>query len=145
MTVPSLAPPRRKRPRSVNYFALAVLYLGVVNLIRAWLALGGQPFIETLPLKIPLAYVGACGIAWGIVFAVTAWGLWRLWRWARVVMLGAIVVYQLHIWVNHMLFDTSAYARQVWPFYAGLSIASVLVVWGFLFLPSIRRVYSTQV
>ncbi len=142
MSAPFLAPPRRKRPHSVNYFALAVLYLGVVNLVRAWLALGGQPFIETLPLTMPLPYLAACSIVWGIVFAVAALGLWRLWPWARPLLLGAIVIYQLHIWVNHWILDRSDYARQVWPFEIGISIASIMVIWGYLFLPGIRRLYS---
>ena len=53
----------------------------------------------------------------------------------------AIIVYQFHIWINHLIFDTSAYSRQVWPFQIGISVAWIVVVWGFLFLPGIRRVF----
>ncbi len=53
--------------------------------------------------------------------------------------LVGITVYQAHIWVNHALFD---YSRQVWPFAAGLSAATLAVVWGYLFLPGIRRTYK---
>jgi hypothetical protein len=136
-----VTPPQRKRPRSVTFFALAVLYLGIVNLARAWLALNGTPFERTLPLTMPLQYLGIGGLAWGGVFVVTAIGVWRLWPWARKATLGAIMVYQLHIWINHFVFDTSDYSRQVWPFAAGISLMWTLVAWGFMNLPGIRRLY----
>jgi hypothetical protein len=134
-------PPRRKRPRSVTFFALAVLYLGVVNLARAWLALNGSSFERALALRMPLPYLSLGGLFWGIVFVVAAFGIWRMWPWARKALLGAIVVYQLHIWVNHFVFDTSVYSRQVWSFEAGISLMWTLIVWGFLNLPGIRRLY----
>ena len=142
MTTPTLTPPRRKRPRSVFCFALAVLYLGAVNLIRARLALRGESFVASLPLTMPLPYLAASAMVWGSVFCIAAFGVWRLWPWARKLTLGAIVIYQLHIWINHFLFDTSDYARQVWPFQAGVSAAWIILVWGFLFLPAVRHFYS---
>ena len=143
MTNPILTtPPRRKRPRSVTLFALAVLYLGLVNLARAWLALNGSSFERTLPLAAPLPYFGLGGLFWGVAFVVIAFGLWRVWLWARKAMLGAILIYQLHIWINHFVLDASVYSRQVWPFEAGLSLAWIMVVWGWLFLPGIKRLYS---
>ena len=135
-------PPRRKRSRSVTLFALAVLYLGLVNVARAWLALNGSSFERTLPLAAPLPYLGLGGLLWGVAFVVIAFGLWRVWLWARKAMLGAILIYQLHIWINHFVFDSSVYSRQVWPFEAGTSLAWIMVVWGFLFLPGIKRLYS---
>jgi hypothetical protein len=115
----------------------------VVNLARAWLALDGQSFTRTLPLAMPLPYLAAGAWVWGLVFVVAAFGVWRLWRWARALLLGAIVFYQLHIWANHLIFDTSSYSRQVWPFHAGISAAWVIIIWGFLFLPGIWRLYSS--
>jgi hypothetical protein len=114
----------------------------MVNLARAWLALNGSSFERTLPLTMPLPYLGLGGLFWGVVFVVTALGIWRVWQWARRLLLGAVIVYQLHIWINHLVFDTSIYARQVWPFAAGISLVWIIVVWGFLFLPGIRRIYT---
>ena len=138
----SATPPRRKRPRSVTFFALAVLYLGVVNLARAWLALNGSSFERALALRMPMPYLGLGGLIWGSVFVVTAFGIGRVWPWARKALLGAIIVYQLHIWINHFVFDTSSYSRQVWPFAAGISLGWIIVAWGFMFLPGIRRTYA---
>jgi len=137
-------PPRRKRLLSVNYFALAVLYLGALNLARASLAFNQQSFEQTLPLAMPLPYLAAGGLLWGSVFTAAALGVWRLWPWARKLLLGAIVLYQLHVWANHLAFDTSDYSRLVWPFDVGVSVAWVVFVWGFLFLPGIRRLFSAM-
>ena len=92
-----------------------------------------------MPLTMPLGYLGIGGLVWGCVFVVTAIGIWRMSPWARQVLLGAIVVYQLHIWINHWVYDTSVYSRQVWPFEAGISLVWSLVTWGFMNLPGIRR------
>jgi len=134
-----VTPPRRKRHWSTNYFALAVLYLGAVNLARAALALNPSSFEQTLPLAMPLPYLAAGGLVWGMVFIAAAVGVWRLRPWARRLLLSAIVIYQAHIWINHFIFDTSDYARLVWPFQVGVSAAWVVAVWGFLFLPGVRR------
>jgi len=112
-----------------------------MNLVRARLALDGQSFAQTLLPTMPLTYLGVGGLVWGSVFVVAAFGVWRLWQWARTLLLAAIIVYQLHIWANHLIFDTSAYSRLVWPFQIGISVAWIVVVWGFLFLPGIRRVF----
>ncbi len=112
-----------------------------MNLVRARLALDGQSFVQTLPLTMPLAYLGMCGWVWGLAFVVTAFGVWRLWPWARKLLLVAIMAYQFHIWTNHLIFDTSAYSRLVWPFQTGISVAWIVVVWGFLFLPGIRHIF----
>lgn len=145
MTTQTLStPPRRKRPRSVTLFALAVLYLGVVNLLRAGQALLGSTFEKTLALKMPLPYLAAGGLVWGLVFATAAFGMWKLWPRARRLLLAAITAYQAHIWINHLLFDTSSYSRQVWPFHAAISVAWTFAVWGFLFLPGIRRILQPR-
>ena len=91
---------------------------------------------------MPLTYLAAGGLVWSIAFVVAALSVWRLWPWARKLVLGAIVLYQLHIWVNHFVFDTSDYARQLWPFHIGISLAWVVVVWGYMFLPGIRRLWE---
>lgn len=145
MSIPTpTTPPRRKRPRSVNYFALAVLYLGAVNLARAWLALHSEPFVASLHLTMPLLYLAGGAMVWGMVFCVAAFGAWRTWPWARRLLLSAIVLYQLHIWINHVAFDTAAYARQVWLLQAGVSVAWVAFVWGYLFLPGIQRCFDAR-
>ena len=97
-----------------------------------------------MPLALPLPYLTACGLTWGVAFAVIAFGLWRLQPWARPLALGAIILYQGHIWINHLLFDVSTYSRQVWLFHSGISVVWIAVVWGFVALPGIRQLYRRK-
>jgi len=115
-----------------------------VNLARAGIALNGALFERTLPLSLSLDYFVVGGLVWGMVLGAGAWGVWRLEAWGRKVLLVAIGVYQMHVWINHLLFDTSVYSRQVWPFHAGVSLAWIALVWLFLFLPGIRRLYQPR-
>jgi hypothetical protein len=116
----------------------------MVNLARAALVLNGDSFERTLPLSMPLPYLAGSGLIWGIIFVAAALGVWWLRPWARKLLLAAIVVYQMHIWINHLLFDISGYARQVWPFNAGISSVWIMAVWGFSFLPDIRRLFQPR-
>lgn len=130
--------------KSTTWFALAVLYLSAVNLVFGAQALASGPPWSAWPARAPLAWLIAGKLAWGVVFGVTAWGVWRLRPWGRKLLLGAITLYQAHIWLNHILFDASDYARQVWPFAAGVSVVTLGVAWGFMFWPKIRRRYTKQ-
>jgi hypothetical protein len=49
-------------------------------------------------------------------------------------------LYQAHIWLNHLLFDASDYARQTRPRDLALSALFLAVVWGTLHLPGVRRI-----
>lgn len=127
--------------RSTTYFALAVLYLSGLNLVYGLQVVTRWPDLAWLPARMPLAWLAAGKLVWGLTFGLAAWGLWRLRAWGRTLALVAFTLYQVHIWANHVLFDVSNYARQVWPFYAGLSLVSLALVWGFLFWPSVRQLY----
>ncbi|MBN1889059.1 MAG: hypothetical protein JW850_13780 [Thermoflexales bacterium] len=128
--------------KSTTYLALAVLYTSIVNLVFGVQAIAQWPYLSSLPVRMPLAWLIAGKLAWGVVFGVIAWGVWRLAAWGRKAVLAGVVLYQLHIWVNHILFDTSDYARQVWPFAAGMSLVTIGLVWGFMFLPAVHRLYE---
>jgi hypothetical protein len=56
----------------------------------------------------------------------------------------AVTLFHGQIWFNHIVFDRSDYARQVWPFAIVNTVAVLIVVWGFLNWPSIRRVYQAH-
>ncbi len=127
-----------------NYFALALLGLGVTNFVFGAQAVTQWSYYSTLPLRIPLVWLIGGKLVWGIVFGITAWGVWRLRPWGRKLLLTSLTLYQAHIWLNHILFDVSEYSRQVWPFEAGISLITLAVVWGLVGLPSLRRSYANQ-
>jgi len=43
-----------------------------------------------------------------------------------------------------LLFDRSDYAPQVWPLAVVHTLLTLLVVWGFLYWPAVRRLYDRE-
>jgi uncharacterized membrane protein (DUF2068 family) len=134
--------PTRKRPWSVTIFSLLVLLLGSgVNLARAVWALRQASALADLSLStsMPMSWLAATSLVWGLAFAICGCGLWRLRPWGRTATLVLVTLYHFNIWLNHVLFDRSDYARQVWPFSISNSLVALVMVWGFLNWRSIRR------
>jgi hypothetical protein len=133
------------RPWRVTLFSLAVLLLGCgLNLLRAAWAWRQARALADLPTptSMPMALLACTSLAWGIVFGLCSLGLWRLRPWGRRGALAAVSLFHAHIWLNHLLFDRSDYARQVWPFAVAHTLAALLLVWGFLYWPAVRRLYA---
>jgi uncharacterized membrane protein (DUF2068 family) len=138
----------RKRPRSVTIFSLLVLLMGsALNLTRAMWAFRQADALADLPLStsMPMGLLAATSLIWGFAFLVCAYGLWRLRPWGRIATLALVTLYHVNIWFNHVVFDRSDYARQVWPFAVVNSLVALAVVWGFLNWPSIRDLYRDQI
>jgi hypothetical protein len=135
--------PALTRPQKwVVVLALLVLALGLANLARAALALRYASLLPDLPLTMPLAYLAATGGVWGLIFVGCAAGLARFRRWGRRATLAAVTLYEVHVWVNHFLFDASDYARQTWPRDLLLTLLLLALVWGSLSLRSVRKTFS---
>lgn len=98
-----------------------------------------------LGLSASPVYLGATGLFWAITLGAAAVGLWRLRAWGRWLGLGAVSLYCMHTWLNRFLFDLSAYARQVWPWEAAVSLLSLALTWGILWLPGVRASFGREV
>jgi uncharacterized membrane protein (DUF2068 family) len=138
----------RKRPWSVTIFSLLVLLLGSgLNLARAAWAWRQANALADLPrpTSMPMALLAGTSLVWGCVFVVCSLGLWRLRPWGWMGTLVAVTLFHVHIWCNHVVFDRSDYARQVWPFAIFHTLVTLLVVWGFLYWPTVRRLYKVDI
>jgi hypothetical protein len=136
-----------RRPRRVTLFSLLVLLLGSgLNAARAVWALQQADALDNVPLStsLPMPWLSATSLLWAGVFAVCTIGLWRLRAWGRKGTLIAVTLFHVQIWLHHILFDRSDYAKRVWPFALLHTLVVLIIVWGFLNLPSIRRVYYGQ-
>ncbi len=122
--------------------SLLVLALGLANLMRAALALRYDALLPDLPMTVPLIYLAAMGVFWGLVFVVCTVGLVRFRRWGRWGTMAATVLYEIHVWVNHLLFDANDYALQTRPRDLALALLLLIFILGPLNLASIRRIFK---
>jgi hypothetical protein len=123
---------------------LLVLTLGLVNLGRAGMALHYNALLPDLPMTVSWTYLAATGAFWGLVFAVCAIGLLRFRPWGRWGTLAAVTLYQAHVWVNHLLFDTSDYARQTRPRDMVLTLRLLALVCGSLSSRNLRKTFGRR-
>ncbi len=126
----------------VAVLSLLVLALGLANLMRAALALRYDALLPDLPMTVPLIYLAAMGVFWGLVFVVCTVGLVRFRRWGRWGTMAATVLYEIHVWVNHLLFDANDYALQTRPRDLALTLLLLIFILGPLNLASIRRIFK---
>lgn len=132
------------RPVAVTWLALAVLILSAANLLRAaqvWLRLA---YLAELDLSVAPFYLGASGLVWGILLGAAGFGLWRTRPWGRRLALATVCLLHLHAWINRLIFETSDYARQVWPWEAAASAIGVALTWGILGWPSVRTAFKPR-
>jgi hypothetical protein len=139
---------RRSRPRlapvqkCVIILSLLVLVLGLLNLARSALTLRYHTRLPNLPLTVPLTYLAATAGFWGLIFIVCAVGLTRFRRWGRWGTLAAVTLYEIHSWINHLLFDANDYAFQTRPRDLALTALLLLLVWVPLCRADIHAVFE---
>ena len=133
--------PFTRSHKCVIALALLVLVLGLANLIRAGMALRYAVLLPDLPMTVTWSYLVAIGGCWGLVFIACAVGLMRFRLWGRWGTLTAATLYEAHVWANHLLFDANDYSRQTRPRDLVLTLLLLILFWGLLNWPSIRKVF----
>jgi hypothetical protein len=133
-----------KRPFVVTLFSLLVLLLAVWNVFQIFSVWQRYDLMRTLNLSTEANLLIVIGATWAIGFGLAAWGLWRLRSWGRTWMLIAIVAYQAQQWIMRFALMRSSDEVIRRPADVFLSLLSIAVVWGFLFIPKIRRLYVTS-
>ena len=133
-----------KRPFVVTLFSLLVLLLATWNAFQVLNALQRYDQMRALNLSAEASLLIIIGLTWMIGFGLAAWGLWRLRSWGRTWMLIAIVAYQAQQWIMRLSLSRSSDEVIRRPADAFLALLSIAGVWGFLFIPKIRRLYRAQ-
>ncbi len=128
-----------KRPTSVTLLAWAVLLLAAWNAWRIIIAAQNYTFMLSLGQGAIAILLIVIGSMWAIGFAIAAYGLWRLRAWGRRWTLIAIAAYQLHLWIERLTLERTPYEQLTRPANIVLSVLLIIAVWGFLFLPKIRK------
>ncbi len=131
-----------KRPYSVTLLACLVLLLAAWNAWRAIIAVEDYALMRSLGQGTVAILWMVIGGVWAIGFVIAAWGIWRLRAWGRRWMLIAIAAFMLHSWIERLTLQRTAYEQLTRPADLAVSILIVVVVWGFLFLPKVRRSFQ---
>ncbi len=105
------------------------LLLALANLGRAILAAQYSVYLPDLPTTLSFRYLAVMGSLWGVAFAVCTVGLALFREWGRRCTLAAVTLYQVHAWVNRILFATSEYVRQTLARDVILTLTFLLVFW----------------
>ena len=116
--------------------------LGLGNLGRAAMALHYSARLPDLPTTVSPFYLAASGAFWGITYMACTLGLSCRVPWGRWLTLAAVPLHQAHVWTNRLLFDASDYARQTYPRDLALTLVLLLIFWGILNVPWIRRAFA---
>ncbi len=133
-----------KRPFAVTLFSLLVLLLAAWNAFQVWSAVQRYDFMRSLDLAAEANLLIVSGATWAIGFGLAAWGLWRMRAWGRTWTLIAIFAYQAEQWIMRLSLMHSSDEVIRRPADAFLALLSIAIVWGFLFIPKIRRLYVTS-
>ncbi len=131
-----------KRPFVVTLFSLLVLLLAVWNIFQIFSVWQRYDLMRTLNVSTEANLLIVIGLTWAIGFGLAAWGLWRRRSWGRTWMLIAIVVYQAQQWIMRLSLMRSPDEVIRRPADVFLSLLSLAVVWGFLFIPKIRQKFQ---
>ena len=133
-----------KRPLAVTIFALLVLLLAAWNAFQVVSAVQRYDLLSALNLSTEANLLILMGVTWTIGFGLAAWGLWRRRSWGRTWMLIAIVAYQAQQWIMRLSLMRSSDEVIRRPADLWLSLLSIAIVWVFLFIPKIRRLYRNE-
>src|SRR5512137_1843080 len=133
-----------KRPFVVTLFSLLVLLLAAWNVFQVFSVFQNYDLMRTLNLSTEANLLIVIGLTWVIGFGLAAWGLWRMRSWGRTWMLIAIVAYQAQQWIMRFSLMRSSDEVIRRPADVFLSLLSIVIVWGFLFIPKIRRLYRHE-
>ena len=100
--------------------------------------------MRSLDLAAEANLLMVMGVTWAIGFGLAAWGLWQMRPWGRTWMLIAIVAYEAQQWIMRLALMRSSDEVIRRPADVFLALLSIAVVWGFLFIPKIRRLYRHE-
>jgi hypothetical protein len=129
----------------VLVLSILVALLAVANLGRLIMAIYYAKRLPDLPMTLTWTYLAAMGGVWFIVLGGCVGGLVYFRSWGRLATLVAVPIYQIHVWINHLAFDASERAGQLWPRDLVCTVILLVIIWGALWLPGVRRVFSPPV
>jgi hypothetical protein len=118
-------------PRSISLrlLSLACVALGAFNLLGGYTLVQDYSYLRQLPFDLPLPYLVASRVCWGVIWLMVALGVWRRSAWARAGMLAGSVLYVAQGWFDRLVWGRSDYLVVTRPWAAVASVLGVALAW----------------
>jgi hypothetical protein len=129
---------------SVVSLGILSLVFGIVNLARMVVAICYGRVLPDLPMTVSWSYLMVMGALWGAAFVCCGIGLILSRRWARWATLAVVTLYEARVWVDHLAFDASDYARRARLLDLSVTASVLAVYWVVLNLPRIRSRFGRE-
>jgi len=120
-----------KRPFLVTLFAVLVLMITCINLIRFIEALRLWDFLESLPGVSP-PYIALTGLFWAVLGFPLTWGLWRGYPQAPLAARILVLAYAAYYWLDRLFVAHTVNASSNWLFAAVTTLIMILLVYWIL-------------
>ena len=127
------------RPFGVTLLLLTVLMLSAWGAVRVAAALRWWDVLVEFDASLSPAYLALTGVIWAIVGIALCWSIIRRDASARMRVASAAGVWQAHLWVEHVFFQS---ARANLPVALLTSAVILLIVAVILFHTSTIRYFS---
>jgi fucose 4-O-acetylase-like acetyltransferase len=137
---------KSKRPFSVTLFALAVLSIAVIHLVRFIQAIQQWEFLASWPGVSPL-YLAVTGIVWLGAGLPLAWGLWWGKGWAPVASRIILLAFILYGWLDRILIanrEVTMSRDASWPFWAGFTLFIAILTYCLFSRPRTKAFFRSD-
>jgi hypothetical protein len=132
------------RPKSVTMLAVMVLILAGLNLDRLIQSLLQWNFLQAL-LPISPVFLAASGLVWGAAALVLFVGLWSGRSWAHGLARWGSLAFFLYHWLDRLLLENPVTWRFKTPFFIGLTVLTLGLVFWILSRPKVKSFFRRSV
>jgi hypothetical protein len=128
------------RPKNVTLLTLGVLLFVSIHLARiVQSVLLWSLLVKILPIS-PL-YLVMSGLIWAVSGIIVIWGLWRGLYWVTWLIYLASLTYSIYYWIDRLWISSDPNLSN-WPFMAGLNTICLLLIFGIMSRPTVRKFCS---
>jgi hypothetical protein len=108
-------PDQIRRPVGITCLVLIIALIGLYHLLRFSQVLLNWKVLAGLNPLVSPAYLAGDGLAWFLISAILAWGLWVVKPWARTAGQITSVLYCLSFWGNKLWILSPDDLLRRWP------------------------------
>ena len=129
----------RRRPWIIILLVITFLLFATQGFQRIYGALADWELLQSVGLRPGPAYLALTGAVYGLSGLAVALALWFGWRKAGRLGRGMVIFYFAWFWIDKMLISQNPASKINWPFAAIVSLLTLGLVLGGLWLGPVRQ------